>query len=464
MVEPPDLRTPDIQPTLAGTFLLASGAQPILDGVTADGQALGYRDGTDGYVVATFPGPGAQKIAEGRYTTGAVVSGNVIVSLYAYANAAVRLSAWAPGDGQATMLESRAFPSRAAVSASPSGRYVAYVSVADLAGETGHVQIRRRDGSGVAVSPMVVRDIDLLRCATELRFFDETHLVAFYCQKATAVPRVVVVDAESGQTVALSDPAQESVEQVLLTPPVQGGGRVLWTNLLSSKLDPGALKAGTVAGDVRQVLSKSVPRKALAQLTLSPDGAAAYYLSATGTLVRVPVKTGGEVALTTDKVDKIAAISPDGRVAAVIRARAMPMPDRLSLIDTATKESVDPPLGSSLTLQGQLFTADSAYALYLTDGDTLAAFPVRGATGRPRVDVKTKVSRFAALQGSRLLVFHDAQAAGAVASTVDVTDPATLQRKDDGVNPSPSGTWVLTPDASKVLYVKGGGVYMTTPL
>jgi hypothetical protein len=93
----------------------------------------------------------------------------------------------------------------------------------------------------------------------------------------------------------------------------------------------------------------------------------------------------------------------------------------------------------------------------------LSAFPVRGAAGAPRIQVKAKVARFAALDATRLFVLHDVvMAQSAVASVVDVKDPQAAAEKQQGLNPSPAGFWTLVPDGSKVLYVKGGGVYMTT--
>ena len=140
----------------------------------------------------------------------------------------------------------------------------------------------------------------------------------------------------------------------------------------------------------------------------------------------------------------------------------MPMPDRLSILDTMSKESTDVPIGSSLALAAQPFSTDSAYALFLTDTDTLSAFAVRGPVGRGRIDIKTKVSRFSPLAGGRLFLLHDAVMGSAVASVVDIKEPAALTEKDRGLNPSPTGFWLISPDASKVLYVKGSGIYMTT--
>lgn len=443
---------------VSGTFLLASGQQPLLDGVTRDGRVLAYHDGTEQFAVATSPGSVPVRLAENRFTTGVVVSGHVIISLHDYRDSAVRLSAWAMGERAPRELDTRAYPLRAAIAASPQGHHVAYVRVADLNGEIGHIQIRRRDGTGVAVSPMLARDIDLLRCRTELAFWDEVRLVAFYCQRASGVPRVVIIEAESGRTVELSDPAKENVEQVLFVP----GGRILWTNLRSSTLDPGALKAGTVSGDVRQVLVAQVPPRVVAQLTLSPDGAEAYFLNGTGALVRVPVASGGQVVLTSEKVDRIAAISPDGRTVAVLRSRPM-QPDRLSLVDTVSKESRDVPGGPGLQVRPPVFTADSSHCLYLTDGDVLGAFAVRGPAGAPRLELQRQTSRHAALFGSHLLVLHGAtMGENATASVLDVLDPAARLDKERGLNASPAGFWLLVPDGRKLLFVRGGGVYMTT--
>jgi hypothetical protein len=392
-----------------------------------------------------------------------VVSGNAVVSLYAYKDAAVRLSAWAPGTSAATELDTRAYPDRAAIAASPSGRYVAFVRVADLFGETGHVQIRRRDGSGVAVSPAEARDLDLIGCQTELRFHDETHVVAFYCQKDAALPRVVVIDAESGAVVALSEVkrgSEEAVDQVQFVP----GGRVVWSNLLSSRFDPGALKAGTIDGAVRQLLSRDVPRRQVAQLTLSPDGTTAYYLTGTRALQKISVVTGAALVLAPppDPAERllIAGVAPDGRTLALLRQKNL-APDRLALIDTNTRTSIEAQLGSGLALAGPVFTADSLLAVYLTDNDVLSAYPVRGGD---RITVRSRVSRYLPLAGSHLLVLHDAMAdRDAVASRIDAQAPAGMGTRelDRGLNPSPAGFWLLSPDRSKLVYLKGSGIYVT---
>lgn len=444
-IESSDLSPPDAGPV---STLLASGKQPVLDGITQNGLGLAYHDGSEQYVMPLLPGARPLLVTGARRDV--VVSGNAVLTLAEGAQGDLRLSAWVPGAPAAAELDRKAFSGKGALAATADGQRVAYVHLRDLLGETGDILIRRPDGTGVAVSPAEMAGIDLIACPVELRFYSPTQLLAHYCQPGMP-PRVAVADVDTGVVTALSNGMTESVEQMLPSP----GGRVLWTNLPTSIRDPSALKSVPVGGGAARVLATKLPEWAAAQLTLSPSGAAAFYLSGNGALYRVAVSgTGGSapLVLAPGPFERLLGPSPDGALLAVLRDQGA----HLDLIDAITGTLLEVPAGAGLSASAISFSADAAYLLYLAEGDTLFAFPSRGPRGVTPIRVRAKVARFAPLLDGRALLLHDLVGPDgqATASVADVRAPALLREKDRGVSAGAKG-WLVSQDRTRLVYLKG---------
>lgn len=453
-IESSDLSPPDAGPV---PTWLASGKQPVLDGITQNGLGLAYHDGSEQYVMPLLPG--ARPILVTGARRDVVVSGNAVLTLSEGAQGDLRLSAWVPGAPAAAELDRKAFAGKGAIAATADGQRVAYVHLRDLLGETGDILIRRPDGTGVAVSPPQMAGIDLIGCPVELRFHSPTLLVAHYC-KPGMPPRVAVADVDTAYVTPLSNEVNESVEQVLTGAGAGAGGRILWTNLATSARHPSALKSAPVTGGEVRVLAQ-VPERAAAQITLSPSGVAAFYLSEAGALYRVPVSGGvAPLALAPGPFERLLGPSPDGAQLALLRDQGA----HLDLLDAITGTMLEVPAGAGLSASAIAFSADAAHLLYLAEGDTLFAYPARGPRGVTPTRVRAKVARFAPLSDSKALLLHDlAGLAGpegtATASVVDVRAPALLREKDRGVSAGARG-WLVSLDRSKLVYQKGTDLYL----
>lgn len=456
---------PDIHQSAGGPTLLYRGQKPLLDGVTAGGAALAFHetDAKDLYVVGTSGGDAAPLKLAARLELARVYN-DAVVAFYGYGGGTAHVGAWVPGMARLQELDDRALPQRGAFAASPLRNGRANIAYVHAVGDLGDIQVRLSDGSQRgAVSLAELRGIDPLSCVTELAFYDPAHLVALYCPRGRP-SQLAVADVSGGTATLLSDPDKEDVEQALVVPQ----GRILWVNRRSSAMDRGALKSATLDGSVRQVIEPMVPVKTMAQLTVSPQGDFVYYLSGAGVLKKVHVR--GEVPtqalLDGDKVLRLAGIAPDGAtVAVVVPAGGMPA-EKLLLVDVKSGARIEPPLAAKQNSFPGSFTADSRLALYLTDGNVLSAYPVRAAQGTPRQDLHARVTGFLPLRRGQLLLLHDpddARGGLVTASLLDTAAPGMMpaQALDRGLNPSPSGLVLTTADRGRLLYVKGGAIYVT---